>query len=138
LLQSTNAVAIPTAGKTFKFQIIDPTKGKWFLANATGAGTQDPTKALICELASDVLKCGGMGFDDYPSWGDMYQLTATNATGSTGWSIDSSDNIHWSVDEQKINFDVGIGESNDLWAETCPDFHGHFVGERGIAKAIWV
>ncbi len=92
---------------------------------------------MDCELDSDVIKCGGKGFDKYPGFGDMYQLKAGSATGSTGWSIDSSDQIHWSA-KSKINFDVGIGADNNLWAETCPDAHGHFVGERGIAKAVWV
>ena len=135
---SVNAAAIRAAAKTFKFQIVDPKKGIWYLADATGAGTQDKSKALDCELAADVLKCGGAGFNDYPSFGDMFQLTAaTKGTGSKGWTIDANDNIKWSA-KANINFDVGIGESNDMWAETCPDMHAHWVGKRGYAKAIWV
>jgi len=67
----------------------------------------------------------------------MFQLTAaTSGAGSKGWTIDSSDQIHWSA-RANINFDVGIGDGTDMWAETCPDMHAHWVGKRGIAKAIW-
>ncbi|OAA54364.1 hypothetical protein SPI_08983 [Niveomyces insectorum RCEF 264] len=134
---SVHAAAIPAAGKTFKFQIVDPKKGKWFLADSTGAGTQDQSKALDCELDGDVIKCGGKGFDKYPSFGDMYQLTAVNPTGSSGWTIDTDDTIHWNA-KPKLNFDVGIGADNNLWAENCPDAHGHWTGVRGVAKAVWV
>ncbi|KJR89806.1 uncharacterized protein SPSK_06677 [Sporothrix schenckii 1099-18] len=141
-----NAAALPAspaaAGKTFKFQIVDPKKGKWFLADATGAGTQDQTKALDCQLAgtaNDVLTCGGKAFDKYPNFGDMFQMEASQpvASGSTGWSIDSDNKVHWNA-KPKINFDIGLGSETNLWAETCPDAHGHWTGERGYAVAVWV
>lgn len=86
-----------------------------------------------------MLTCGGKAFDKYPSYGDMFQMEASvaAASGSTGWSIDSNDTVHWSA-KAKINFDVGIGSQTNLWAETCPDAHGHWTGERGYAKAVWV
>lgn len=127
LTSSTNA---------FKFQIVDPKKGKWFLSDATGAGTQDITKALDCAIASGIITCGGKGFDNYPRYGDMYQLTASSTPGSSGWAIDSDDKILWSA-KPKINFDVGINGETNLWAETCPDAHGHWTGGRGYAKAVW-
>ncbi|CAK7226149.1 hypothetical protein SBRCBS47491_006133 [Sporothrix bragantina] len=138
-----NAAAVPAAaGKTFKFQIVDPKKGKWFLADATGAGTQDQTKAMDCALAGangDVLTCGNKAFAKYPTVGDMFQMEATVAdvsAGSTGWTIDADNKVHWSA-KAKINFDVGIGSQNNLWAETCPDAHGHWTGERGYAVAVF-
>lgn len=113
----------------------DPKKGKFYLADATGLGTQDASKALTCDLTSGVIKCGGKGFAEYPKVGDMLKLATTGS--SSGWSIDSSDVIHWSANKN-VKFSIGIGSSTDLWAETCPDSHGHFTGQHGTAKAVYV
>ncbi|KAH8896535.1 hypothetical protein GQ53DRAFT_838122 [Thozetella sp. PMI_491] len=128
LALSVSAAAVPAAAKTFKFQVQDPAKGIWYLADATGAGTQDKSKAISCELAGDVIKCGGKGFPEFD--GDMTRLEATG--NSTGWSIDASDNIHWNADPD-MKFSMGLGSDNDVWAEVCP----HHWSEHGTAKAIW-
>ncbi|KAH8889173.1 hypothetical protein GQ53DRAFT_766871 [Thozetella sp. PMI_491] len=133
LAASVNAAAVATPGKSFKFQVDDPKKGKFYLADATGVGTQDASKALTCELTGEVITCGGKGFGNY--MGDMVKLATSGS--SSGWSIDSSDNIHWSA-KANIKFSIGIGSNTDIWAETCPDSHQHFAGQHGTAKAIWV
>ncbi len=104
-------------------------KGTWYLADATGAGTQDASKALSCQLTGDVIKCGGMGFPDFE--GDMTKLETSG--NSTGWSIDSSNNIQWSAAED-MKFSIGIYGELDVWAEVCP----HDWSEHGTAKAVWV
>jgi hypothetical protein len=109
--------------------VIDPTAGNYYLADSTGLGTQDATKALTCELATDVMKCGGKGFPNFS--GDMTRLSTTGS--STGWSIDSNDTIHWSA-QPNMKFSVGISGSKDLWAEVCP----HHFTTHGEAKAIWI
>ena len=126
---SVNAAAI-AAGKTFKFQV-ENSKGKYFLGE-NGMSTQDESKALICELAADVLKCGGKGFRNFS--GDMLKLAPSNASGgSTGWSIDAKDMINWSA-QKEMKFSLGISGSTDVYAEVCP----HHFTDHGNAKAIWV
>ncbi len=110
----------------------DPKRGKFFLGGASGTGTQDASKALSCELNGDVIKCGGKGFPNFS--GDMTKLSTTGS--SSGWSIDADNNIHWSASPD-LKFSIGIGSSTDLWAETCPDTHGHFTGGHGTAKAVY-
>ena len=65
----------------------------------------------------------------------MTKLATTGS--STGWSIDATGNISWSA-RANIKFSIGIGTANELWAETCPDIHGHFSGTRGVAKAVYI
>ena len=128
---SVNAAVItPRQAKTFKFQVDDPTKGKYFLA-ANGAGTTDEAKALVCELAADVLKCAGKGFPKFS--GDMTKLTGTTSGGSVGWSVDAKDNIQWTA-AKDMKFSIGIGSANDVYAETCP----HHWTTHGTAKAVWI
>jgi len=61
---------------------------------------------------------------------------STVSGGSSGWSIDANDNIKWSA-KSGVRFSIGFGGSNDVWAETCPDAHGHFTSH-GTAKAVYV
>jgi len=111
--------------------VVDPAKGTWYLADANGAGTQDASKALSCQLTGDVIMCGGKGFPDFD--GDMTRLAAAETGGSTGWSIDASDNtIHWL--DPAMKFSMGLESDNDVWAEVCP----HHWDEHGIAKAVWI
>ncbi len=119
-------------GKTFKFQVSDPKLGKWYLADASGRGTQDPSKALTCELAGDSIKCGGKGFASFPVVADMTKLSA--GAGSSGWSVDASGNINWTA---RSNMKFSIRNTNEIWAEVCPDLHGHFAGHHGNAKAVF-
>ncbi|KAM7188950.1 hypothetical protein V8F20_010362 [Naviculisporaceae sp. PSN 640] len=137
LALSANAAAIrPRDIKTFKFQVNDPTKGIYYLA-ANGAGTQDKSKALTCELTAgtkatpDVIKCDKKGLPTFR--GDMTKLSGTTSGGSSGWSIDENDNISWSA-VPDIKFSIGIGSANDVYAETCP----HHWTTHGTAKAIWI
>ena len=125
MLSSVHAAAVPDPAKTFKFQVDDPKKGKWFLA-AAGAGTQDAAKALVCQLTADVITCGGKGFPTFG--GDMTRLTTTGS--STGWTIDATDNIHWGTNS-KMKFSLGSG--NDIYAEMC-EHHGF---AHGTAKAVY-
>jgi len=106
----------------------DPAKGNFYLADATGLGTQDASKALACELSDSVLKCGGKGFPNFS--GDMTKLATTGS--SSGWSIDSNDNINWSA-KPNMKFTVGMGTANELWAEVCP----HHFTVHGTAKAVY-
>ena len=132
MVSSVNAIAITTE-KSFKFQIIDPMVGKWFLSSTNGTGTQDASKALICTLNNSVMKCGGKGFPDFS--GDMVLLATADAESeSEGWSIDSNNNIDWNAMEN-MKFSV-IGDDNEMWAEVCP--HEHLDGHHGEAKAIYV
>ncbi|KAK3369387.1 hypothetical protein B0T24DRAFT_707919 [Lasiosphaeria ovina] len=123
-----NAAPVADPAKTFKFLVDDPTKGKYYLADK-GAGTQDISKALTCELTADVIKCGGKGFPGYS--GDMTKL-APGATASTGWSIDADGGIHWSA-ASNMKFSLGINGGTDVWAETCP----HHWQTHGTAKAVY-
>jgi hypothetical protein len=75
------------------------------------------------------MRCGGKGFPNFS--GDMTKLATTG--NSTGWSIDSSDSIHWSA-KPNMKFSIGTGSSTDVWAEVCP----HHWTEHGTAKAVWV
>lgn len=133
IVPRAHAAAIPEASQSFKFQINDPKKGLFYLADASGAGTTDEAEALTCELNADVITCDGKGFPNFQ--GDMTKLSTTGS--SSGWSIDSSDNIHWDA-RPEMKFSVGIGSSNDMYAEVCPDMHGHFTGQHGTAKAVYV
>ena len=130
--ESVHAAAVAT-GKSFKMEIDDPKKGKFYLADATGLATTDASKAMTCELDDDVIKCNGKGFPNYA--GDMVKLATTG--NSKGWSIDAEDNIKWSA-KPNIKFSIGMGSTNSVWAETCPDSHGHFTGQHGTAKAVYV
>ncbi|KAK3313359.1 hypothetical protein B0H66DRAFT_629122 [Apodospora peruviana] len=134
LALSVNAVAIARApGKSFKFQV-ENNKGKYFLGEA-GVATQDETKALVCELAADVLKCAGKGFPDFKA-GDMLKLApAATGAGSAGWSVDASDNIVWAA-KPKVQFSIGINGASDVYAEVCP--HHWQSNEHGTAKAVYV
>jgi hypothetical protein len=117
-------------GKTFNFLVDDPKRGKWYLADAAGMGTQDVSKALACELVADAIKCGGKGFPAFS--GDMTKLSTTG--NSAGWSIDEADNIKWSA-RPNMKFSLGLtATSNELWAEVCP----HHFTDHGTAKAIWI
>jgi hypothetical protein len=129
---SINAAALAPEAKTFKFMIEDSKKGKFYLASASGAGTQDPSKAMDCSLSGDVLKCGGKGFTSF-GFGDMVKLSTTGS--SKGWSIDSSNTIHWNA-RPSMRFSVRY--QNEMWAEVCPDLHGHFYGQHGDAKAEFI
>ncbi|KAK0652678.1 hypothetical protein B0T16DRAFT_490486 [Cercophora newfieldiana] len=132
LALSANAAVIARADeKTFKFQVLDPKKGKLYLG-AGGVATADESKAVICSLAADVLKCDGKGLPAYS--GDMVKL-APSTKNSAGWSIDDNDNISWKA-AKDIKFSVGYGSATDVWAETCP--HHWQAGEHGTAKAIWI
>jgi hypothetical protein len=111
----------------------DPKLGKFYLANASGKGTTDASKALTCELAGDVLKCGGKGFTSF-GFGDMVKLSSASGAGSGGWSIDSNNQIHWNA-RSSMKFSMRNG--NELWAEVCPDLHGHFAGHHGGATAVF-
>lgn len=132
MLCSANAAAIADTSKSFKFLVNDPTKGQFYLADA-GLGTQDESKALICELSADVLKCGGKGFESFPDYGDMLMLSTSDSASSSGWSIDANDNIQWSA-KPDMKFSIGIGSDNDVWAEVCP----HHWTQHGTAKAVYV
>ncbi|KAK5655300.1 hypothetical protein OQA88_5867 [Cercophora sp. LCS_1] len=129
LALSVNAAAI-AAGKTFKFQVDDPVKGKVFLAEG-GKSTTDEAKALVCELAADVLKCGGKGLPAFS--GDMTKLSTVASGGSAGWSIDAKDNIVWKA-KPDVKFSVGISGATDVYAEVCP----HHWTQHGTAKAVYV
>jgi hypothetical protein len=94
---------------------------------------QDASKALSCELAGDVLKCGGKGFTSF-GLGDMVKLTTVSSGGSGGWSIDGSNNIKWNA---KSSLKFSLRNTNEIWAEVCPDTHGHFTGRHGSAKAVY-
>ncbi|KAK0712095.1 hypothetical protein B0H67DRAFT_555952 [Lasiosphaeris hirsuta] len=131
LALGVNAAAIAAPGKSFKFQVNDPTKGKVFLGEA-GVATTDEAKALVCELSADVLKCGGKGFADFRA-GDMLKLSPSASGSSKGWTIDETDNILWKA-QANIKFSIGIGSANDVYAETCP----HHWTQHGTAKAIYV
>ena len=135
-LLSVDAAALPTkraAGKTFRFQVVDPVKGKHFLGPSATA-TLDESKALVCELVVDVLKCAGKGFADYPKAGDMVKFAPSSTLNAAGWSIDDKDNIVWKSGQPDIKFSIGIGSANDVYAETCP----HHWTQHGSAKAIWI
>ncbi|KAK4450228.1 hypothetical protein QBC34DRAFT_379431 [Podospora aff. communis PSN243] len=135
LALSVNAAVIARQDKTFKFQVQDPKRGKLYLGEG-GASTADETKALVCTLTADVLKCGGKGFQAYPRGGDMMKLTpGTSSAG--GWSIDAQDNIAWKATgvTQEIKFSIGLSGATDVYAETCP--HHWASNEHGTAKAVW-
>ena len=135
-LLSVDAAALPTkraAGKTFRFQIVDPAKGKQFLGPSATA-TLDESKALVCELVVDVLKCAGKGFAEYPKAGDMVKFAPSSTANAAGWSIDDKDNIVWKSGQPDIKFSIGIGSANDVYAETCP----HHWTQHGSAKAVWI
>jgi len=62
------------------------------------------------------------------------------AGSSTGWSIDSNDNIHWNAaDDIKFSiFSISEPDSepeHSVWAEICP--HHWADDEHGTAKAVW-
>src|SRR3569833_4609338 len=78
--ESVHAAAVAT-GKSFKMEIDDPKKGKFYLADATVLATTDASKAMTCELDDDVIKCNGKGFPNYA--GDMVKLATTG--NSKGW-----------------------------------------------------
>ncbi|KAK0619606.1 hypothetical protein B0T14DRAFT_566437 [Immersiella caudata] len=134
LALGVNAAVIARQEKTFKFQVLDPTRGKLYLGEG-GASTADEAKALVCALTADVLKCGGKGFQAYPRGGDMMKLTPGTASAG-GWSIDKEDNIAWKAATQEIKFSIGLKPGTDVYAETCP--HHWTATEHGTAKAIWI
>ena len=61
---------------------------------------------------------------------------------AAGWSIDSSNNIHWNVfddggDNIKFSIlsDPGSEPEWSVWAEICP--HHWDEDQHGTAKAVW-